>query len=95
MAFVWHQISLPGVLDFAGNSISRWIKNTGAAQPLEHVVTWVQQGRLSTRIVSHPLAEAAQAHAAFEQRQISGRVLLFPQGAGHNSHWINEETAGP
>jgi hypothetical protein len=31
---------------------------------------------------------------AFEQRQMSGRVLLFPKGAGHNSHWINEETAG-
>jgi NADPH2:quinone reductase len=27
---------------------------------------------------TYPLAEAALAHAAFEQRQVSGRVLLLP-----------------
>ena len=46
---------------------------------LEQFVTWVQQGRLSIRIArTYPLAEAAQAHAALEQRQVSGRVLLLP-----------------
>jgi NADPH:quinone reductase len=46
---------------------------------LEQFVAWVKQGKLSIRIDrTYPLAEAAQAHAAFEQRQISGRVLLLP-----------------
>ena len=46
---------------------------------LEQFVNWIQQGRVSVRIpCTYPLAEAAQAHQAFEQRQISGRVLLFP-----------------
>jgi NADPH2:quinone reductase len=46
---------------------------------LEQFVTWVKQGKLSIRIDrTYSLAEAAQAHAAFEQRQISGRVLLLP-----------------
>ncbi|MGP0017558.1 MAG: quinone oxidoreductase family protein [Candidatus Sulfotelmatobacter sp.] len=46
---------------------------------LEQFVTWVKQGKLSIRIDrTYPLAEAAQAHAAFEQRRISGRVLLLP-----------------
>ena len=46
---------------------------------LEQFVSWVKQGKLSVRIDrTYPLAEAAQAHAAFEQRQISGRVLLLP-----------------
>ncbi|MGA9510884.1 MAG: quinone oxidoreductase [Candidatus Sulfotelmatobacter sp.] len=46
---------------------------------LEHFVDWVRQGKLSIRIDrTYPLAEAAQAHAAFEQRKISGRVLLHP-----------------
>jgi NADPH2:quinone reductase len=46
---------------------------------LELFVTWLKQGKLSIRIDrTYPLADAAQAHAAFEQRQISGRVLLLP-----------------
>jgi NADPH:quinone reductase len=46
---------------------------------LEQFVTWVKQGKLSIRVDrTYPLAEAALAHAAFEQRQISGRVLLLP-----------------
>jgi len=46
---------------------------------LEQFVDWVRQGKLSIRIDrTYPLAEAALAHAAFERRQISGRVLLLP-----------------
>ncbi len=46
---------------------------------LELFVTWLKQGKLSIRIDrTYPLADAAQAHAAFEQRQVSGRVLLLP-----------------
>ena len=46
---------------------------------LPKFVSWIQQGRLSVRIDrTYPLAEAAKAHEAFEQRQISGRVLLLP-----------------
>ena len=47
---------------------------------LRQFVTWIEQGKLSIRIDrTYPLADAAQAHAAFEQRQISGRALLLPQ----------------
>jgi NADPH2:quinone reductase len=46
---------------------------------LEQFVDWVRQEKLSIRIDrTYPLANAAQAHAAFEQRKISGRVLLLP-----------------
>jgi NADPH:quinone reductase len=46
---------------------------------LEQLVDWVKRGEISIRIDrTYPLAEAAKAHAAFEQRQISGRVLLLP-----------------
>ena len=46
---------------------------------LQHFVDWVKQGKLSIRIDrTYPLADAAKAHAAFEQRQVSGRVLLLP-----------------
>jgi NADPH2:quinone reductase len=46
---------------------------------LERFVDWVRQGKLSIRIDRvYPLAEAPQAHMAFEQRKISGRVLLRP-----------------
>jgi NADPH:quinone reductase len=46
---------------------------------LEQFVAWIKQGTLSIRIDrTYPLAEAAKAHAAFEQRQVSGRVLLLP-----------------
>jgi len=45
---------------------------------LQQFVTWIEQGKLSIRIHrTYPLADAAQAHAAFEQRKISGRVLLL------------------
>jgi NADPH:quinone reductase len=46
---------------------------------LELLVKWIQEGKLSIRIDrSYPLAEAAQAHAVFEQRQVIGRLLLLP-----------------
>jgi NADPH2:quinone reductase len=46
---------------------------------LEQFVDWVRERKLSIRIDrTYPLADAAQAHAAFEQRKISGRVLLLP-----------------
>jgi len=46
---------------------------------LRQFVNWIQQGRVSVRIAcTYPLAEAAKAHQAFEQRQISGRLLLVP-----------------
>jgi NADPH2:quinone reductase len=46
---------------------------------LERFVDWVKQGKLSIRIDrTYPLAEGGQAHAAFEQRQVSGRLLLLP-----------------
>jgi NADPH2:quinone reductase len=46
---------------------------------LELFANWVRQGKLSIRIDrTYPLAEAALAHKAFEQRQISGRILLLP-----------------
>ena len=46
---------------------------------LEQFVSWIKEGKLSIRIDrTYPLAEAAQAHAAFEKRLVSGRVLLLP-----------------
>src|SRR5690348_11236955 len=46
---------------------------------LQQFVQWIQKGRVSVRIAgTYPLAEAAKAHEAFEQRQISGRLLLLP-----------------
>lgn len=46
---------------------------------IQQFVTWMRQGKLSIRIDrTYPLADAAQAHAAVEQRQVSGRVLLLP-----------------
>jgi NADPH2:quinone reductase len=48
-------------------------------QYMQQFVSWIRQGRLSVRIDrTYPLADAARAHEAFEQRQISGRILLFP-----------------
>jgi NADPH2:quinone reductase len=46
---------------------------------LEQLVPWLKQRKLSIRIDrTYPLADAAKAHAAFEQRQVSGRILLLP-----------------
>jgi NADPH2:quinone reductase len=46
---------------------------------LQQLVPWIEQGRLSIRVDrTYPLADAAQAHAAFERREISGRALLLP-----------------
>ena len=46
---------------------------------LRQLVPWIKEGKLSIRIDrTHPLAEAAQVHAAFERREISGRALLIP-----------------
>jgi NADPH:quinone reductase len=48
-------------------------------QYLERLVEWLKQGKISIRIDrTYPLAEAVQAHTAFERREISGRVLLLP-----------------
>jgi NADPH2:quinone reductase len=46
---------------------------------MQQFVAWIQQGKLSIKIDrTYPLAEAAEAHAAFERRQTIGRVLLLP-----------------
>lgn len=46
---------------------------------IEQFVEWIRHGRVSVRIAAtYPLAEAAKAHRAFEQRQVSGRILLLP-----------------
>jgi NADPH:quinone reductase len=46
---------------------------------VEQFVGWVKHGKLSIRIDrTYPLVDAAQAHAAFEARQVSGRMLLLP-----------------
>lgn len=46
---------------------------------LEQMVQWMKDGKLSIRIDrTYPLAEAAEAHALFEQRRVSGRILLLP-----------------
>jgi len=46
---------------------------------VEQFVDWLKQGKLSIRIDrTYPVAEAAVAHAAFEARQVSGRILLLP-----------------
>jgi len=48
-------------------------------QYVQQFVSWIREGRLSVRIDrTFPLADAAKAHDAFEQRQISGRILLLP-----------------
>jgi NADPH2:quinone reductase len=42
-------------------------------------VNWVQQGKLTVRVErTYPLAQAAEAQAAVEQRTAIGRVLLVP-----------------
>ena len=54
-----------------------WIKEYPGY--LEQLVPWVQQGQLAMRIArTFPLADAAAAHEAFEQRGVSGRLLLIP-----------------
>jgi NADPH2:quinone reductase len=46
---------------------------------LEQFAGWVRRGELSIRIDrTYPLADAAKAHEAFEQRTVSGRLLLLP-----------------
>lgn len=46
---------------------------------LPRFAAWMREGRLSVRIHrTYPLAQAVEAHAALEQRQISGRILLLP-----------------
>jgi NADPH2:quinone reductase len=46
---------------------------------LELLVEWIRQGKRSIKMDrTYPLAEAARAHAAFEPRQVSGRILLLP-----------------
>jgi NADPH:quinone reductase len=46
---------------------------------LELLVEWIKRKKISIRIDrTYALADAAEAHAAFERREISGRVLLLP-----------------
>ncbi len=52
-----------------------WIKEYPRYR--EQFVDWVGRGKLSIRIAgTYPLAEAARAHSALEQRHVSGRLLL-------------------
>jgi NADPH:quinone reductase len=54
-----------------------WVKEY--PRYLEQLVPWLQQGRISIRIAAtYPLADASAAHEAFEQRKVSGRLLLIP-----------------
>jgi len=46
---------------------------------LQQLPTWLREGKLSIHIhKTYPLAEAAEAHAAFERREVVGRLLLLP-----------------
>jgi NADPH2:quinone reductase len=46
---------------------------------LDRAFGWMREGKLTVRIDSRfPLADAADAHAAVEQRSTAGRVLLVP-----------------
>ena len=46
---------------------------------LEQVVAWIRDGRISIRVAgSFSLEDAAAAHEAFENRAVSGRLLLIP-----------------
>jgi NADPH:quinone reductase len=46
---------------------------------LEQFVDWIRQGKISIRIDrAFPFSDAARAHQRFEQRQVSGRLLLVP-----------------
>src|SRR5271166_3663090 len=48
-------------------------------QYIQQFVSWIREDRLSIRIDrTYPLANATEVHQAFEQRQISGRILLSP-----------------
>lgn len=54
-----------------------WIKEY--PRYLEQLVPWIQQGRLSIRVArTYPLSDVAAAHRAFEDRGVSGRLLLIP-----------------
>jgi NADPH:quinone reductase len=54
-----------------------WIKEYPAFIP--QLVNWLRETKVTIRIHrSYSLAEAPAAHAAFEQRQTVGRVLLLP-----------------
>lgn len=45
---------------------------------LQQLPGWVKDGKISIRIArTYPLAEAAEAHRAFERREVSGRLLLL------------------
>lgn len=46
---------------------------------IQVIFNWIEQGKLQIKIDRIlPLAEAAQAHSAIEQRQTNGKVLLIP-----------------
>lgn len=49
---------------------------------VEKFFGWIQEGRISVRIDrTYALADAPKAHAAVEQRESAGRVLLCPDAA--------------
>ena len=46
---------------------------------LEQLPVWLRDGHLKIRVAAtYTLAQAAAAHAAFEQRLVSGRLILIP-----------------
>lgn len=46
---------------------------------LQKFLDWIREGRLSVKVGrTYSLADAVKAHIAFEQRQVTGRVLLIP-----------------
>jgi NADPH2:quinone reductase len=45
---------------------------------IANFATWIQEGKLSVKFHTYPLADAAKVHAAFEAREIVGRALLIP-----------------
>jgi NADPH:quinone reductase len=54
---------------------------------LQQFVAWIQQGQLSIRIDrKYPLADAAQAHAVFEQRRLAAGCCWFR----NLRHWTNK-----
>jgi NADPH:quinone reductase len=54
-----------------------WFQEYAAFIP--RLAAWLREGNVSIRVDrSYSLADAPQAHAAFENRQVAGRLLLIP-----------------
>jgi NADPH:quinone reductase len=46
---------------------------------IPRLAEWLREGKVSIRVNrGYPLADAPQAHAAFENREVAGRLLLIP-----------------